>query len=210
MDIIYAFCWGLLAGIGLAAPLGAIGILLLREGLASGFKEASPAAAAVALMDTSYCAVAVTVGAVVAPVVDSWGTVPMVAGGLALIALGGIGVFKTFARGRGSLLQAVAPQAARSRKFLLFAGLTAINPATLVYFAALTGGLGGALGSFSASLAFVLGVAVASLSWQLGLVLIGHAFRGRITDRAQRLLNVAGHSLVLALGFAALVAGATT
>ncbi|MHA7304864.1 hypothetical protein ACX80E_06425 [Arthrobacter sp. TMN-49] len=145
-----------------------------------------------------------------APVVDSWGNLPMVAGGLALIALGGIGVFKTFARGRGAMLQAVPPSAARSRKFLLFAGLTAVNPATLVYFVALTGGLGGALGSFSASLAFVLGVAVASLSWQLGLVLIGHAFRGRTTDRAQLRLNVAGHSLVLALGLAAIVASATT
>lgn len=206
MDMIAAFAGGLLAGIGVAAPLGAIGILLLREGLANGFKEAAPAAAAVALLDTGYCALAVIVGAAAAPVVDSWGAVPVLLGGLALTALGGEGLYKTFAG--GPPVHHEPPPAARGRRFLIFAGLTAVNPATLVYFAALTAGLGGALGSPAAAAAFVLGVAAASLSWQLGLVLAGHAFRGRVSVRAQRLLNVAGHSLVLALGAAAIIAGA--
>lgn len=208
MDIITAFAGGLLAGIGVAAPLGAIGILLLREGLANGFKEASPAAAAVALIDTGYCALAVIVGAAAAPVVGSWGAVPVLLGGLALIALGGTGLYKTVARGSGPPVHHEPPPAARGRRFLIFAGLTAVNPATLVYFAALTAGLGGALRSPAAAAAFVLGVAAASLSWQLGLVLAGHAFRGRVSAGAQRLLNVAGHSLVLVLGAAAVLAGA--
>ncbi len=208
MDIITAFAGGLLAGIGVAAPLGAIGILLLREGLAHGFTAASPAAAAVALMDTGYCALAVIVGATAAPVVASWGAVPLLLGGLALIGLGGTGLYKSIARGSGRSVHGEPPHASRGRRFLIFAGLTAVNPATLVYFAALTAGLGGALGSPAIAAVFVLGVAAASLSWQLGLVLAGHAFRGRVSARAGRLLNVAGHSLVLALGAAAIVSGA--
>ncbi|POH73326.1 hypothetical protein CVS27_10410 [Arthrobacter glacialis] len=208
MDITYAFAGGLLAGIGLAAPLGAIGILLIREGLTVGFKRASPAALAVGLMDASYCALAVAVGSMAAPIAASWGSIPRLLGGLALIALGGTGLFKTLAA-NPSRHELTSPPA-KGHRFLIFAGLTAINPATLVYFAALTVGLGAALGSPGAALAFVLGVAVASLDWQLGLVLVGHALRGRITSRAQRLLNMAGHSLVLALGVAAIISSAAT
>ncbi|MHA7271042.1 LysE family transporter [Arthrobacter sp. HLT1-20] len=210
MDITYAFAGGLLAGFGLAAPLGAIGVLLIREGVTKGFREAAPAAAAVGLVDAAYCAVAVAVGQTAAPMVASWGSLPRLVGGLALIALAGWGLLKTCAAGSMQQGQDEPPMAARGRRFLVFAGLTAANPATLIYFAALTAGLGAALGPPSTALAFVLGVAAASLGWQLGLALAGHALRGRVTARGQRYLNVVGHSIVLLLGAATVVASAAT
>ncbi|WP_449372732.1 hypothetical protein [Arthrobacter psychrolactophilus] len=92
----------------------------------------------------------------------------------------------------------------RARRFMLFAGLTAINPATLLYFVALLTGFGRSLGTFTGTAAFVAGVALASLMWQLGLVFVGQLFRGRITVAAQHRLSTAGFSLVLLLGLAAL------
>lgn len=206
MDITYAFVVGLLAGFGLAAPLGAIGVLLIREGVSNGFRDAAPAAAAVGLVDAVYCALAVAVGQSAEPVVASWGSLPRLLGGLALLALAGRGLLKTFTAGSMPPNHVRTRRTATGGRFLVFAGLTAVNPATLVYFAALTAGLGTALGPPVTALAFVLGVAAASLGWQLGLVLAGHALRGRVTARGQYLLNVAGQSLVMLLGAAAVVA----
>lgn len=215
-DWLWALGGGVLAGIGLAAPLGAVGVLLLREGLMNGFRQGAPAASAVALVDAAYCSLAVAGGAAAGPVIASWGRVPALAGGAALIALGVFGLFRTgpatasgptvscaatdrIASGRAGFAQ--GPQL---RRFGLFLGLTAVNPATLVYFGALTIGLGGMLSSPAGAVAFVAGVALASLAWQLGLVSAGAYLRGRITARGQRTLSLAGNCIVIALGLAAL------
>ncbi|MHB1172870.1 MAG: LysE family transporter [Lacisediminihabitans sp.] len=203
MDFFVALGSGVLAGIGLVAPLGAIGVLLIHEGLASGFTGAAPAAVAVSLIDACYCTLAVVAGAVAAPVIASWGDVPAVAGGLALIGLGLFGVYRTFARATASAEEvAGSVPASKWRRFILFIGLTAINPATLLYFAALTIGLGGTLASLAGSVAFIVGVTIASLTWQLGLVTVGAVFRGRVAAKAQRLLSALGYSIVFFLGVA--------
>lgn len=196
---------GMLAGVGLAAPLGAIGILLVREGMAWGFKEASPAAAAVATMDAIYCILAVALGLAAAPVISAWGAWPGLLGGLVLVLLGGAGVVKANNGKSLSADESAVQPRGRARRFMLFTGLTAINPATLVYFVALLTGFGRPLGSFAGAVAFVAGVALASLVWQLGLVFVGQLFRGRISAAAQHRISTAGFSVVILLGLAAVV-----
>jgi threonine/homoserine/homoserine lactone efflux protein len=49
---------GLIAGWGVAVPLGAIGVMLVDLGMRGGFRSAAPAAAAVATADLLYAAVA--------------------------------------------------------------------------------------------------------------------------------------------------------
>jgi arginine exporter protein ArgO len=93
----------------------------------------------------------------------------------------------------------------RWRRFGLFVGLTAVNPATLLYFAALTIGLGGVLSSLAGSVTFIAGAALASLTWQLGLVFDGSFFRGRVTAKPQRLLPLIGNTIIIALGLAAII-----
>lgn len=206
-----------MAGFGVAAPLGAIGLLLLREGLAAGFRAAAPAAFAVALVDTVYCTLAVLAGAAAAPLAGSWGPLPAVAGGTALIVLGLAGIRRTCRAvlrpaGAGALAPAEATrraakdQPARLRgRFVLFAGVTALNPVTLLYFAALAAGLRDLLVPPAGPAAFITGVAAASLSWQLGLVFSGAFLRGRASPAVQRGLSLAGHSAVAVLGAAAVV-----
>ncbi|TFD38365.1 lysine transporter LysE, partial [Cryobacterium sp. TMB3-12] len=86
------FVGGLLAGWGVAVPLGAIGVLLVREALAVGFGAGAIAALAVALVDGLYCVAALAIGAVAAPVLDSWGAAPAVGAGLILLLLGALGL----------------------------------------------------------------------------------------------------------------------
>ena len=58
VDLLTAATSGMLAGLGVALPLGAISVLLLGEGVTRGFRAGAPAALAVGTVDTLYCAVA--------------------------------------------------------------------------------------------------------------------------------------------------------
>lgn len=209
-----ALAGGLLAGLGVAAPPGAIGILLLREGLAAGFRKAVPAAAAVALVDGAYCLLAVLASTAAAPLIASWGAVPAVTGGLALMVLGLTGALRDLRTGTGRRYVAssrgpgVAPPSRELPRFLLFLALTAINPLTLVYFSALAAGFHGVLSVSGGAAAFVTGAALGSAGWQLGLVFCGAFWRGRISPAGQRALTLAGHATVAVLGAAALAAAA--
>lgn len=203
MEILLALAAGAAAGFGLAAPLGAVAVLLLREGLAAGFRRAAPAASAVALVDTGYCALAVTAGSAAAPVIASWGPAPSVVGALALMALGLAGL----RRARPAPERPGPAPAPRSRRrFVLFLALTAANPATLLYFTALATGLSGLVAAPGAAAAFVAGTGAASAAWQLGLVLIGAILQGRVSPAVQLGLSGTGNCTVAALGAVALAA----
>jgi len=211
MDMLVALAAGLAAGLGLAAPLGAIGVLLIREGLAVGVRAGAAAAAGVAIVDALYCTLAVVAGAVAAPIIASWGGIPSIVGGLVLLAIGLRGVHRSwFARETADTVPDLIAPRCRPRRFMLFVGLTAINPMTLLYFAAVTVAVGSALTTVPASVAFVVGVAAASFCWQLALVAVGAVLRTRITARVQRLLSVAGFCLVMALGAFAIVSAIVT
>ena len=195
------FIVGALAGLGVAMPLGAIGVLLIREGVVAGFRVAAAGAVAVGLVDTAYCVLAVTIGSIAAPWIDFLGPAPQVVAGLVLIGLGASGLVRsgitTTVPGRSDVTRSAVGVFAR------FAALTAINPATLLYFVALTAALNSADAGRN-STAFVVGVGVASVLWQLGLATIGAVVGGRLRPAGQRLLSVAGSVIVLTLGLVAL------
>lgn len=211
MDALAALGSGLLAGIGLAAPLGAIGVLLLQEGVARGFRSGAPGAVAVAVVDTLYCSAAILLGALAAPVITGWGGWPGIVGGVALIVIAAIGLRRSLGWGSSigsqepslSLPSRVLPSG--RQRFALFLGLTAINPATLVYFTAITVGLASLVSSATTAALFVAGVGCASLSWQLALVAAGALLSGRMTPRARRATSLVGNVVVAGLGLGMLL-----
>lgn len=202
MDLLLALATGIAAGFGVAAPLGPIGVLLIGEGVTRGFRGGAPSAIAVAVVDLSYCAAALLIGAVAQPVIGTWGSWPQAIGGVVLIVLAALGVHR--GRGRAAVSETAPSPGPGAHRFLLFLGLTALNPATLVYFAALAVGLI-LLQSPVAAGVFVVGVGVASLSWQLALVALGAYLRGRATPRTQRLTALGGNLIVALLGAVMLV-----
>lgn len=192
---------GLLAGWGVAVPLGAIGLLLLREGLVGGLRAGAAGAAAVATVDGLYAAAALTLGAVWAPLVSSWGAVPGVVAGVLLLVMGGHGLVG-LARPAPAL---AGPHRHPSpgRVFALFFGLTVVNPVTLVYFVALMSALPASVGVHRAPAVFVAGVVVSSLVWQMALVGVGAFGGGRISARSRAVVSGCGYGLVVLLGGAA-------
>lgn len=207
MGLLPALAAGLLAGLGIAVPLGAVAVLLVNEGVTRGFRAGSPAAFAVGIVDTLYCTAAVALGAVAAPVITGWGRWPALAGGVALLTIAALGLWRT--RARPTAVDAGQPPAGTGwHRFALFLGLTAINPATLVYFAAISVGLSELLRSPLAAGLFVAGVGTASITWQLLVVAGGALLRGRLTRRARTVTAIAGNCVVAVLGVAMLVSGA--
>ncbi|MDH6180012.1 threonine/homoserine/homoserine lactone efflux protein [Microbacteriaceae bacterium SG_E_30_P1] len=200
MNSALALLGGLVAGLAIAIPLGAIAVLLLQEGMHRGFRRGLPAAAGVASVDVLYCLAAALLGSVAAPAVRSLAPWPAVVGGIALVAIAVWSVLRRASPGTSEPGSIATQPATGWMRFSLFFGLTLINPATLVYFAALMTGLDGIAGDAWAAVCFIAGVGVGSFVWQAALVAVGGILHGRIGPRARRITTVIGSLVVAALG----------
>jgi threonine/homoserine/homoserine lactone efflux protein len=198
------FLTGVLAGYGIAIPVGAIALLIVETGMRRGFRHGFAAGAGAATADLVYAGVAVVSGATVAGMVGAIGApFRYLAGGiLAGIAL--LGLWRL--RGGG-----VEPETdVRARGvwgiYAGFLGLTLVNPTTVIYFAAVVMGLGLASGmSAPEGLAFVAGAGLASLSWQTLLAWSGATAGARMGARARRSLSIVGYMVILGLAAAILL-----
>lgn len=104
--------------------------------------------------------------------------------------------------GRGPASSSLTAPETPGRAYLAILGLTLLNPATVVYFAALVMGRGGAGGGVW----FVLGAFLASASWQL-LIAGGGALVGRVlTGERGRLITSLVSSVVIAILAVVLIA----
>ncbi|MGK9147129.1 LysE family transporter [Plantibacter flavus] len=207
MDMHVALISGIIAGLALAAPLGAIGVLLVQEGVTRGLRGGIASAAAVATVDVLYCTAAVTAGALAGPIVRGWSPWPQLVGGGVLCAMGLRSILKVGRASGHAVDQPVRRRRSALGRYTLFLGLTALNPATLVYFAAILTALGTITGSPATAIVFTAGVGVASFAWQALLVALG-ALLGRITGTSfQRWTAIIGNGLVIVLGALLIVHG---
>lgn len=211
MDVAAALGLGALVGLGVAMPLGAIGVLLLQTGVRRGFRVAAAGGLGVATVDLVYAVVAVLAGAAVAGALEGHERPVRVASALVLGAVAATGVVRWWrARGRaaaeardGTGPDGTGPDGASpARTFAGFLALTAINPLTVVYFAAVVAGLADRLTSPGDRVAFVVGIGAASAAWQVGLGAVGAALGARVGPRTRSALTLAGHGVVGALAVA--------
>lgn len=190
---------GLVAGLGVAMPLGPIGVLILRESITGGFRSGAAAAVGVALVDLSYCTAAVVAGAALAPVLRGLGDWPAAVSGAVLIALGLV-----------QLRRADRPVTTSSAELprhwitVRFFALTAINPATLLYFFALASAVTIHAVNPATPVVFVVAAGLASLAWQLSLAAIGAGIGATVSPTFTRRLAWVASLLVVALGIGVL------
>ncbi|EYR62000.1 hypothetical protein N866_12860, partial [Actinotalea ferrariae CF5-4] len=104
----------------------------------------------------------------------------------------------------GAVTVAPARPMTPARSFVRFVGLTAVNPLTVVYFVAVAAGLADRLVTPTATVAFVLGIGVASAAWQLALAGAGAVLGARVSPRVRTALSLAGYAVVA--GFAVALA----
>ncbi|KJK40577.1 lysine transporter LysE [Streptomyces variegatus] len=177
---------GLLAGYGIAVPVGAVGTYLVSLTARTSLRTGVCAALGVATADGLYALAATLGGTALAsalrPVLGPlrWVCVLVL---LALAAWGAVTAVREYRGHRLATRTAPAPPSP-ARAYLGLLGITLLNPTTVIYFAAL---VLGAQASGPAGLpeqgVFVLAAFTASASWQVLLAgsgaLLGRALTGR-------------------------------
>ncbi|WP_209446294.1 LysE family transporter [Streptomyces sp. MZ04] len=185
--MIEALVAGVLAGYGIAMPVGAVGTYLVALTARTSLRTGACAALGIATADGLYALIAMIGGTsltrVLEPVMDPlrWASAVVL---IALAVQGGAKAMRQHrARGAADGAERAPAPIGPARAYLSPVGITLLNPITVVYFAALV--LGGRTGTDPDRLeqtAFVLAAFVASASWQLllagGGALLGRALTG--------------------------------
>jgi arginine exporter protein ArgO len=187
-----AFLAGVAAGYGIAVPVGAIGVLIVALSARISLRVGAAAGLGAATADGVYALIAVLGGAALAGVLAPIATpLRWVAAGV-LLVLAGTTAYRAVRR-PGTTERPPRPVTARAA-YAGILGLTMLNPATVIYFAALILGRGGAGGGAW----FVVGAFLASASWQL-LLAGGGSLVGRLlTGERGRLITALVSSAVIA------------
>jgi threonine/homoserine/homoserine lactone efflux protein len=198
------FLQGLIAGYGIAVPVGPIGILIIELGIRRGFSVAFSAGLGAASADLIYATVAGVAGSFLVRILIPISPIIHYVSASALIA---IGVWM-FYQGRSSRRSKETKQPTSSHDsiscpstYVTFFGLTLLNPLTVTYFTSLILGLRvNVIVSALDVMIFVIGTFLASLSWQTFLALVSGLSHKRLSRRVQAATFTLGNCVVIALG----------
>jgi arginine exporter protein ArgO len=206
-----AFVAGLVAGYGVAVPVGAIAILIMGLAARTSLAVGASAAMGVATADGLYAAVAVLGGAALAGVIEPiatplrWVAVAVLLVLAAHTAITAVRHYRDPARAARARDGLGTPL----RAYLGVLALTLLNPMTIVYFGALVlGRQSSERLTAGAAAVFVVAAFLASASWQL-LIATGGSLVGRVLAGPRGRLGtaIASSTLILVLAVGLLVAG---
>ena len=187
---------GLLAGYGIAVPIGAVGAYLVQLSARSPWRTGVAAALGIATTDGGFALVAVLGGAAVASLLTPALPVLRWVSTAVLVLLAARTVLAGLRTGEAVAdVRAAAP----GRTYLALLGLTAVNPTTVVYFVALVVGLPDRPVGAEAAV-FVVAAFVASATWQLFVAGAGMALgRWVSAPPARRITAIVSGAVMLVL-----------
>jgi arginine exporter protein ArgO len=196
---------GLVAGYGIAVPVGPIGILIIELGIRRGFRVAFSGGLGAASADLIYATTAALAGTFLASILSPISTTVRIVSALGLIA---IGVW-LFYRGRQPERNQGSPDSGSTSclsTYGLILGLTLLNPLTVTYFTTLILGLKVTVARSPVDvLLFVAGTFLASFSWQTLLAGISGLSHKRLSTKVQRATFALGNCVVITLGILILI-----
>ena len=197
-----SYIQGILAGYGIAIPVGAIAVLIVETSIRHGFRGGFAAGAGTASADILFACLAALAGQALAAFLIPIAIPIRWLSALLLIGLGSWNLWQIFIRQKRTktLMNQAMDSVSPHHIYLRFIGLTLVNPLTVTYFAALIlGGNAVSLGWMD-RLAFVLGAGLASLSWQTLLAALGSLAHRRMSPRVQQATSLIGNLIVIGLG----------
>lgn len=200
-----AFLSGVVAGYGIAIPVGPIAILILELGLRRGFWISFSAGAGAASADLIYATIAALAGTFLVSVLAPFASILRVGSALGLIAMGAWLLY----HGRNFSGRAERPRFGATncpQTYGMVLGLTLLNPVTVTYFTTLILGMkADSSQSLVSAILFISGAFLASLSWQSLLASIGGIAHKRLPAKAQVATFVFGNVVIMTLGVAILL-----
>jgi threonine/homoserine/homoserine lactone efflux protein len=196
------FLKSLAMGAAVAAPMGPMGVIVVRRTLARGYLAGLGSGLGIATADGCYGAVAAFgLTAISAALIEHQFWLRLI-GGAFLVWLG-LRIFFSETRARG----AMAGERGPGGGFLTMLGLTLTNPMTILSFGAIFASLGLVApgGDHVAAATMTAGVFLGSLAWWMVLAGAVTLLRRRVTDRVMTWLNRVAGALIAAFGIAALI-----
>ena len=195
-----AFFDGVLAGYGIAIPVGAIAVLIVTTAMRCGFACGASAGAGAATADLIYATIAVVGGGTVAALVEPWAQEIRVLSAMVLVFIALIGLWRArrpLAASSGDVVFRRGELALTHGRFL---GLTIINPLTVFYFGVMVMGTSAGRGRMlTEGFVFVAGAFLASFSWQLLLAAFGAGANRALSPRFRVLTAMIGNVIILGL-----------
>lgn len=203
--VIESFIRGVAVGFAVAAPVGPIGMLVIRRSLAEGWLPGLVTGLGAALADALYGCVGAFGLTFISGFLLGHAAWTRVLGGVFLCHLG-IGTW----RKPGDGTTASVSGTGYARAFFTTVLLTLANPLTILSFMALFAGLGltGAGGGYRAAVPIVTGVFAGSALWWLLLAGGISVARRRLGPGTIRWMNKGSGACLLLFGVAALWAAA--
>ncbi|WP_395687061.1 LysE family translocator [Aestuariivirga sp.] len=197
------FLMGVAVGLAMAAPVGPVNLLVVREALRAGFGPAFLVGLASVAADAMYALVAAFGVSAVANAIEEYERPLLAAGGLLLVVMGvRLARARTVvAAGQG---QALPTTVATARKMLAAFMLTLTNPGVLFGFAAIFATLNSMLQLHVDPLrpvVLVAGVMAGDALWWLFLSSTVARYRSRIGDTALGRINRWTGLLIAVFGF---------
>jgi arginine exporter protein ArgO len=183
---------GLLAGYGIAMPVGAVATYLVTLTARTSARVGAAGALGVASADGLYALIAVIGGAALTGVIARIAGPLRWASAVVLIVLAGRIAWAAIRDHRSGELteSAASSRTTAGRAYASLLGITLLNPVTVLYFSALVlGSQANGLGGAAESAVFVVAAFLASASWQLVLVAGGVALGRVLTGRTGRLVT---------------------
>ncbi|MFD7662692.1 LysE family transporter [Streptomyces sp. NPDC059788] len=195
-----ALLTGLLAGYGIAMPVGAMSVLIVTLAAQVSPRQGLAAALGVATADGLYALAAVLGGTALTHLISSVTRPLQLAGAAVLVLIAARGLVTAVRTRRARTPRPPAVGASPLRTYTGLVGLTLLNPVTIVYFGALVIGRQTASASTASGMVFVAAAFAASLSWQT-LLASGGALLGRFLtgERGRLTMAVTGNSAILLL-----------
>lgn len=201
---------GLLAGYGIAMPVGAVAAYLVALTARTSLRVGACAALGVATADGLYALISMIGGSALAPAIRPI-TLPLHwVSSLVLVALACWGAATAIARYCGRQVSGKPDRGLTTptRAYLGLLGITMMNPITVIYFAAMVIAAQGTTTPNPWDKAvFVLAAFLASASWQLllagGGALLGRALTG---PRGRLLTSLISSAVIIGLAIHLLVA----
>jgi arginine exporter protein ArgO len=193
------FASGAVAGLAVAMPIGAVGAYLVALGARERIAVTAAAALGVASVDGGYAVIAVLGGAGLGIVLSEMsGWLNWVAATvLVIVAIRAMWLAIRRYRGKGDGV-GQPRELTPARAYLSLLALTALNPATLITFAAVAIGRSSSGGSRLPSVAlFAIGAFAASAIWQLLLTGGGNLLGRLFSDRRGQFAVSACSALIM-------------
>jgi arginine exporter protein ArgO len=188
---------GLVTGLAIAMPVGAVAALIVTLTARTSPKVGLGAALGVAIVDGTYAAVAVLAGGVVASALAPVADALRVGSVVVLLAIA-VWLVVSALRPRPGTDAGPGWVTTPLRAWTTYVAITAVNPATVVYFAAVVLANHDVVRGPAQGTAFVVAAFLASASWQSLLVLAGAALGRVLTGPRGRVVTGVVSGLAIA------------